>query len=134
MIAVSRHSRGHQGTELVAFLRHDERVVHAQQQLRGMIRDLLTEGTRTGDVRDDVSPDELAAYCLHAYEHVHGRHRFGRGGHRLRQDTDRRRLRPGRHRPSSWDCSSLMQATFKQAGISLPHVSQDQSTVGTPGR
>ncbi|MET9870533.1 C40 family peptidase, partial [Streptomyces sp. NPDC006386] len=34
--------------------------------------------------------------------------------------------------PNSWDCSSLLQAAFKQAGISLPRVSQDQSTVGTP--
>ncbi|WP_420000476.1 C40 family peptidase [Streptomyces boninensis] len=33
--------------------------------------------------------------------------------------------------PNSWDCSSLVQAAFKQAGISLPRVSQDQSTVGT---
>jgi cell wall-associated NlpC family hydrolase len=33
--------------------------------------------------------------------------------------------------PNSWDCSSLMQAAFKQAGISLPRVSQSQSTVGT---
>jgi hypothetical protein len=31
-----------------------------------MIRDLLTEGAETGDVRDDVAPDELASYCLHA--------------------------------------------------------------------
>lgn len=63
---ISRQSRGHHGTELAAFLHQDERVVHAQQQLHGMIRDLLTEGTQTGDVRDDVSPDELATYCLHA--------------------------------------------------------------------
>ncbi|MFD8302865.1 C40 family peptidase [Streptomyces sp. NPDC059690] len=34
--------------------------------------------------------------------------------------------------PNSWDCSSLMQAAFKQAGISLPRVSQDQSMQGTP--
>lgn len=34
--------------------------------------------------------------------------------------------------PNSWDCSSLLQAAFKQAGISLPRVSQDQSTAGTP--
>ncbi|GAA3803403.1 C40 family peptidase [Streptomyces chiangmaiensis] len=34
--------------------------------------------------------------------------------------------------PNSWDCSSLLQAAFKQAGVSLPRVSQDQSTVGTP--
>ncbi|ALV33074.1 TetR/AcrR family transcriptional regulator [Streptomyces sp. CdTB01] len=63
---ISRHSRRHHGTELAAFLHQDERVVHAQQQLHGMIRDLLAEGTQTGDVRDDVSPDELATYCLHA--------------------------------------------------------------------
>ncbi|MFC7310042.1 C40 family peptidase [Streptomyces monticola] len=33
--------------------------------------------------------------------------------------------------PNSWDCSSLVQAAFKQAGVDLPRVSQDQSTVGT---
>jgi peptidoglycan DL-endopeptidase CwlO len=33
--------------------------------------------------------------------------------------------------PNAWDCSSLMQAAFKQVGISLPRVSQDQSTAGT---
>ncbi len=31
-----------------------------------MIRDLLTEGAKTGDLRDDIAPDELASYCLHA--------------------------------------------------------------------
>jgi hypothetical protein len=31
-----------------------------------MIRDLLTEAAKTGDVRDDVAPEELASYCLHA--------------------------------------------------------------------
>lgn len=33
--------------------------------------------------------------------------------------------------PNSWDCSGLMQTAFKQVGISLPRVSQDQSTAGT---
>ena len=31
-----------------------------------MIRELLAEGAENGDVRDDVAPDELATYCLHA--------------------------------------------------------------------
>jgi hypothetical protein len=31
-----------------------------------MIRDLLAEGAQTGVFRDDVAPDELATYCLHA--------------------------------------------------------------------
>lgn len=34
--------------------------------------------------------------------------------------------------PNSWDCSGLTQAAFAQAGVSLPRVSQDQSTAGTP--
>ncbi|MDT0434003.1 MULTISPECIES: C40 family peptidase [Streptomyces] len=33
--------------------------------------------------------------------------------------------------PNSWDCSGLVQAAFKQVGINLPRVSQDQSTAGT---
>ena len=31
-----------------------------------MIVDLVAEGERTGDIRDDVAPEELANYCLHA--------------------------------------------------------------------
>jgi AcrR family transcriptional regulator len=53
-------------TELAAFLHRDEHVARAQQQLRDMIQDLLTEAAKTGDVRDDVGPEELASYCLHA--------------------------------------------------------------------
>ncbi|MEU8822054.1 C40 family peptidase [Streptomyces sp. NPDC048636] len=33
--------------------------------------------------------------------------------------------------PSSFDCSGLTQAAFKQVGIDLPRVSQDQSATGT---
>ncbi|MDT9690591.1 C40 family peptidase [Streptomyces sp. P9(2023)] len=33
--------------------------------------------------------------------------------------------------PNSWDCSSLLQAAYRQAGISLPRVSSDQSSMGT---
>ncbi|MER5213880.1 TetR family transcriptional regulator [Streptomyces sp. NPDC002838] len=63
---ISRASRGHHGTELAAFLHRDERVVRAQRQLHGMVRDLLAEGVQSGDFRGDVTPDELATYCLHA--------------------------------------------------------------------
>jgi hypothetical protein len=31
-----------------------------------MVRDLVADGARSGAVRADVPPDELAAYCLHA--------------------------------------------------------------------
>ncbi len=63
---ISQESHGHHDTELAAFLHRDEQVARAQQQLRDMIQDLLTEAAETGDLRDDVAPDELASYCLHA--------------------------------------------------------------------
>ncbi|OEV09176.1 cell wall-associated NlpC family hydrolase [Streptomyces sp. Amel2xB2] len=34
--------------------------------------------------------------------------------------------------PSSYDCSGLTQAAYKQLGVSLPRTSQEQSTHGTP--
>jgi AcrR family transcriptional regulator len=63
---IFHESHGHHDTELAAFLHRDEQVARAQQQLRDMIRDLLTEAAETGDVRDDVAPNELASYCLNA--------------------------------------------------------------------
>jgi AcrR family transcriptional regulator len=63
---ISHESHGHHNTELVAFLHRDEQVAGVQRQLRKMIRDLLAEGADSGDLRNDVAPDELASYCLHA--------------------------------------------------------------------
>ncbi|RWP31979.1 TetR/AcrR family transcriptional regulator [Mesorhizobium sp.] len=59
-------SHEHHGIKLVARLHRGEHVVKAQHQLHHLIRDLLAEGAATGDLRDDVAPDELATYCLHA--------------------------------------------------------------------
>jgi AcrR family transcriptional regulator len=58
----------HHGTALAAMLHRGQHVARAQQQLSEFIRDLLAEGAETGDVRDDVAPDELARFCLHALE------------------------------------------------------------------
>jgi AcrR family transcriptional regulator len=63
---ILHESHGHHDTELAAFLHRDEQVARAQQRLRAMFRDLLAEGTESGELRDDVAPDELASYCLHA--------------------------------------------------------------------
>ena len=63
---ISHESRGHHDTEFAAFLHRGDQVARAQHQVHEMIRDLLTEAAESGDVRDDVSPDELASYCLHA--------------------------------------------------------------------
>lgn len=61
LISHERH-----GAELVALLHQGEHMVRAQQQLSNLIRDLLVEGAKTGDIRDDVAPDELTSYCLYA--------------------------------------------------------------------
>jgi AcrR family transcriptional regulator len=62
--ALIQHKR--HATELAALLHRDEHVAQAQRHLTDIIRDLLTKAAETGDVRDDVAPDELAGYCLHA--------------------------------------------------------------------
>jgi AcrR family transcriptional regulator len=62
--ALIRHE--HDGSELATLLHRREHVARAQQQLTKFVRDLLTDAVETGDVRDDVAPDELATYCLHA--------------------------------------------------------------------
>lgn len=63
---ISRQSRGHGDGALMAVLHRDDRVGHAERQIHRMVRDLLAEGARIGVFRDDVVPDELATYCLHA--------------------------------------------------------------------
>jgi AcrR family transcriptional regulator len=63
---IAHHTRGHHDAELVRFLHRDEQVARAQQQLHDLIRDVLAEGARTGVLRGDVPPDELASYCRHA--------------------------------------------------------------------
>jgi hypothetical protein len=63
---ISHESHGHHDTELAAFLHQDQHVARARRQVRNLIRDLLVEAAGTGSVRDDVAPDELAIYCVHA--------------------------------------------------------------------
>ena len=63
---ISHESQEYHGTELAALLHRGEHVARVQQQLSDMIQALLAEGAETGEVRDDVTPEELASYCLHA--------------------------------------------------------------------
>jgi len=62
--ALIRHE--HHGTELEALLHRGEHVATAYRRLRELIRELLSECVRAGKVRDDLTPGELASYCLHA--------------------------------------------------------------------
>jgi AcrR family transcriptional regulator len=56
----------HHGSELAALLHRGAHVARAEHQLRDFVRDLLRAGAASGEVRDDVAPEELASYCLHA--------------------------------------------------------------------
>ena len=63
---MSRESRGHASNELAMFLHHGELIAKSEQKLKRMIRDLVADAASSGEVRGDVSPDELASYCLNA--------------------------------------------------------------------
>lgn len=65
---ISRESRGHTDAGVAALLHGDGRVAYAEQQLHEIVSDLIAAAAAAGQLRDDVSPDELAAYCLHAVE------------------------------------------------------------------
>jgi AcrR family transcriptional regulator len=56
----------HHGSELAALLHHGEHHARAHRQLGNLITDLIREGAHSGQLRNDVAPDELASYCLHA--------------------------------------------------------------------
>jgi AcrR family transcriptional regulator len=63
--ALMTYERPHD-TALAALVHRDEHFAKVEQQLRDLIRELLIEAVEVRDVRDDVAPDELASYCLHA--------------------------------------------------------------------
>ncbi len=63
---IAHESHGHHDAELASLLHRDERVVRAEEHLGDMVRRLIVDAAGSGDVRDDVAPDELATYCLHA--------------------------------------------------------------------
>jgi AcrR family transcriptional regulator len=64
--AVISYERHQHGTELAALVHRGEHIAGPEQQLTQIIRDLLVESLDAHAVRADVSPDELASYCIHA--------------------------------------------------------------------
>ncbi len=53
-------------SEISALVHRGEHFARAQQHLSRLIRDTVVEAVAAGDIRDDVAPDELTTYCLHA--------------------------------------------------------------------
>jgi AcrR family transcriptional regulator len=65
LISFERHQHG---TELGALVHQREHVAAPEQQLRSIVRGLLTEASEALVVRADVPIDELTTFCLHALE------------------------------------------------------------------
>ena len=63
---IAHESHGHHDAELAAVLHRDEQVGGAEHHLRSMVRELITDAAAAGDVRNDIPPDELVTFCLHA--------------------------------------------------------------------
>jgi AcrR family transcriptional regulator len=64
--SIVHESRGHRNSELAALLHRGERVARAEQELHGMVTDLVAAAAAQGTIRDDVPAAELASYCLNA--------------------------------------------------------------------
>lgn len=64
--AIAHESQGHHDMELAAVLHREHEMLRPEAHLRQVVTDLLSEAAAAGDVRDDVAPEELAAYCVHA--------------------------------------------------------------------
>jgi AcrR family transcriptional regulator len=64
--ALRHQARGHQAGDLAGLLHAAPHARQAHRRLHRFVTELLTDAARAGDVRADVDPGELAAYCLHA--------------------------------------------------------------------
>jgi AcrR family transcriptional regulator len=53
-------------TELAALVHRGEHITRAEQHLKELLQGVIAECVKTGEVRDDVSPAELASFCVHA--------------------------------------------------------------------
>jgi AcrR family transcriptional regulator len=71
--AAVSHRAGHD-TDLAAVLHRGEHVAAAHRQLHAFVRELIVDAAASGAVRQDVPPDELASYCLHALAAAGGLH------------------------------------------------------------
>lgn len=69
---IVRERGPHQDAEIAAVLHRQPAALHAQDHLRQMIGHLVKEGADAGEFRQDISPDELAVYCLAAISAASG--------------------------------------------------------------
>lgn len=58
--------RGSHSNELNAMLHQGDKVAEARRDLIRLFRDVIERAARAGLIRDDVTAQELAVYCVHA--------------------------------------------------------------------
>ena len=63
---MSFHRQRHSTEELGVLLHRGDTVSAAEQELHGLLRELVADALAGGTVRADMDPDELAVFCLHA--------------------------------------------------------------------
>ena len=63
---ICHHRARHAGSDISALVHRGEPLARAEQQLVDLFRDVLTGAAAVGALREDVSPEELAIYCLHS--------------------------------------------------------------------
>jgi AcrR family transcriptional regulator len=61
-------AHGHPSNSVEVFLHQGDHVTRARAHLSEFIEGLIAEAGQAGDVRADVTPSELASYCLHALQ------------------------------------------------------------------
>jgi AcrR family transcriptional regulator len=65
----ARHGHGQpHASELAVFLHTDDQLAQAQHEVHDLIVELITDAVTAGAVRTDISPEELAGYCIHALD------------------------------------------------------------------
>jgi AcrR family transcriptional regulator len=64
--AYARNAFQRHDTDLGAVLHRGDHLVAAQKHLHDLVTELVAAGAQNGSLRDDVAPEELASYCLHA--------------------------------------------------------------------
>ncbi|TNC21549.1 TetR/AcrR family transcriptional regulator [Amycolatopsis alkalitolerans] len=64
---VHKTRHGHE-SDIGRFLHRDEHLAEPQRQLHELITGLVADAAQAGELRGDIPPGELAAYCLHALD------------------------------------------------------------------
>jgi AcrR family transcriptional regulator len=62
----------HMESELAALLHQGRHMDEAQRHLTSLVQGLVIEGAAAGNIRNDVPPDELTRFCLHALTAANG--------------------------------------------------------------